>query len=140
MAVHPAQSVYHCVQQAADHGVPPRLSSQADQWALRIGPKENAFVVRRLVNAGGRVPRVLHGWKTIQEPTKNCEWGPLGVQTARGHLLCGAVSEWVVCEVHDGGQQELDACLLGIGVELQCRGDRFLALFVQLRQRPMHVS
>ena len=67
-----------------------------------------------LLYAGGRVPRVLHGWKTIQEPTKNFEWGPLRVQTARGHLLCGAMSEGVVSEVHDGGQQELDACLLRI--------------------------
>ena len=52
MAVHPAQGVQHCVQQAADHGVPSCLSSQANQGALRIGSKEDAFVVRRLVNAG----------------------------------------------------------------------------------------
>ena len=58
--------------------------------------------------------------------------GPLGVQTARGELLSGAMSEGVIREVHGRGQQELDARLLGIRIQLQCCCHRFLALFVQL--------
>ena len=74
------------------------------------------------------MPRVLHGWEAIQEPSENCKWGPLGVQTARGHLLSRAMSERVVREIHGGGQQELDARLLGVGIELQCRSHRWRCL------------
>ena len=54
------QGVEHGVQQAANHGISSRLRSQTNQGALRVGSEEDAFVVRRLVNAGRRVPRVLH--------------------------------------------------------------------------------
>ena len=45
------KSVDHGVEQAVDHGVASGLRAKSHQRALRVGPKENAFVILRLDDA-----------------------------------------------------------------------------------------
>ena len=46
------KSVDHGVEQTVDHGVASGLRARSHQRALRVGSKENAFVILRLADAG----------------------------------------------------------------------------------------